>query len=247
MKNSLNFSQDDLVDVVAPARNLIEYSLEFDEYYIEDYDLNSLVDDIKVCRMSFVRMGLIFFKVKYLKLYKSEYSNFKEFCEQRCEISAWQVNRIIEAARVVYDLISFGFTEILPTCEAQCRMLVKLGKEELMEVWGKIIEELRGHEITANKIEDFVREYFNLPKKPKKIRIEEKLGEHIKERSNNLNLSVNEYLEEVTEFKKKEELEKPTKERIRDWLKDLVNLNGMEDSLARLFFKAMTLGVLYKT
>ncbi len=99
-----------------------------------------------------MRRGLIGSKIKFYRLYKRlDYKTFNSFSEEVFGKSSWQVNREINAARVVFALLSAGF-DTLPTCTAQAEVIRNFGMEELIENWQKVIETIPAHQITANAI-----------------------------------------------------------------------------------------------
>lgn len=67
----------------------------------------------------------------------------------------WQINDTIKAARVVFKLMYAGF-EILPTNIAQAVALAKLGEEELVDKWRRVIKVLPLDKITAKSIRNLV-------------------------------------------------------------------------------------------
>ena len=115
-----------------------------------------LVDQFKAHSISWLKCGLVAWQAKINRLYtQMRYGNFKDFCELALGKSPWYVNRIIEASRVVVDLLKAGFTHV-PQNEAQARPLVKFHGEELAQKWGEVLASFAPQHITASKIEEIV-------------------------------------------------------------------------------------------
>ncbi len=142
-------SRDDAI------QELIDYAMELEERIEGDFDLGSLVFEIRNNTLSFVRIGLAAFKIKALKLYKKQYRSFKSFCTHTLGVTHWMINRIITASRIVLELIHNGF-DILPRNEAQCRELSQYVGSELVRVWREITDEIPPHKITARSIHDYL-------------------------------------------------------------------------------------------
>ena len=130
---------------------LLDYAIELDDKIAGDFDLGGVIDQIKNNTLSFVRTGLLAYKVKVLKLWRDGYRSFKEFCEKALGVTHWQINRAIEAARVVIELAQGGF-DVLPKNEAQARPLTKFTGGTLCANWQTILDSTPEHKITGNSI-----------------------------------------------------------------------------------------------
>lgn len=111
-------------------------------------------NEIKNHLLSYVRVGLVAHRVKLYKLYRhatKKIKTFRDYCENHLGKSSWYVNRLIEAARVVLDLVKAGFT-VLPQCEAQARPLTKFFGEELTAKWQEVVDSIPAHRMTANAV-----------------------------------------------------------------------------------------------
>ena len=138
------------------VQDLIQYALDLDDQIEGDFDLNYVVFEFRNNMMSFVRNGLLAFKIQSLRLYKKHYTNFKVFCTKVLKMSYWQVKRIIEAARVVMELIHAGFT-VLPHNVSQCEPLAEyIGTEALIDNWADITSNVPEHLLTAKSIDKFL-------------------------------------------------------------------------------------------
>ena len=137
-------------------QELIEYALYIDNKIEGDFDLDSVTFHFRDNMMSFVRNGLLAFKIQAFRLYKKHYTNFKVFCSKVLKMSYWQVKRIINAARVVMELIHAGFT-VLPHNISQCEPLAEyIGTEALVENWADITNNIPEHLLTAKSIDNFL-------------------------------------------------------------------------------------------
>ena len=133
------------------VQEILDYALTLEDQIPGDFSLSQVVNEIKSNCLSFVRTGLLAYKVKVYKIYRNVHRNFKEFCEKALGVSHWQINRNIEAARVVVELAQNGF-DILPKCEAQCRPLSKFSGAELCANWQSVLDTTPPHRITGKAI-----------------------------------------------------------------------------------------------
>ena len=176
------------------VENLINYAWSLEECISGDLDLQTVVTEIKDQILSFVYTGLLAYKVKIFKLYRRVHKNFKTFCEKALGTSHWQVNRKIEAARVVIELAQAGFS-ILPTCEAQARPLTKLHGAELCNKWRIVVNSLEPHMITSKQI----NEVLGVETKTASLRLPKKLYEQIKRKALEMGLSIEQLLNMLVE------------------------------------------------
>jgi hypothetical protein len=223
-KTNKNFLADPFVSIYQNSlqetkhnesmENLIDYAWSLEENTPEDFDLQTIVTEIKSQVLSFVRTGLLAYKVKIFKLYRKVHRNFKTFCEEVLGISHWQINRKIEAARVVVELIQAGFS-VLPSCEAQARPLTKLYGAELCNKWKMVVDSLKPHTITSNKI----NEVLGVESKTASLRLPKKLYEQIKRRALEMELSVEQLLNMM--FEDDEKIDIVKEETLIKWEEDL--------------------------
>jgi len=114
--------------------------------------------EIRKGRLGFVRAGLVAQKVKYYKLYQKsqqKLKDFRDYCESYLGKALWQINRLIEAARVTLELARAGFS-ILPQCEAQARPLAKFTGEALQQKWLEVVQTVPSQKITAAIVAEIV-------------------------------------------------------------------------------------------
>lgn len=154
------------------VQNLIEEAARLESQIAGDFDLDELVGKIEINTLGYVKNGLIAFKIKSLRLYKQTCRTFKQFCEEHLRLSTWQVNRNIRAAKVVMELVAYGF-EVLPQCEAQCRALLAHCEDNIVAAWRSVTENLLTHQITAKTITNHLR-----PETEQTVPTEEKITVH---------------------------------------------------------------------
>lgn len=189
-RSDAGISSDDAI------QKLIDYAIELDDQIAGNFDLRTLVFDIRNNSLSFVRIGLIAFKIKSLKLYKKEYGSFRMFCVQALGITHWQINRTIQASRIVLELIHNGF-EILPRNEAQCRELSQYVGSELVRVWGEITAEISPHKITARSIHEYLHPEEEIEEESTTLKLPRKLYSCILTLAVDAGMSMIELLEET--------------------------------------------------
>ena len=196
------------------VENLINYAWSLEECIPGDFDLQTVVTEIKGQILSFVHTGLLAYKVKILKLYRKAHKSFKTFCEKALGTSHWQVNRKIEAARVVIELARAGFS-VLPTCEAQARPLTKLYGTELCDKWKAVVNSLEPHMITSKQI----NEVLGVETKTASLRLPKELYEQIKRRALEMGLSIEQLLNML--FEDDQKINTVEKEALAKWEEDL--------------------------
>jgi hypothetical protein len=184
---------DPLYAVLPPSiEDLLTYSEELD-YEGHNITWEWAINEIKNHMSGWVRVGLVAAKVRLYRLYKGVYATFQEFCQKRLKLPFWKINNLIKAAQVVMDLAQAGY-EVLPTCEAQARPLVRFIEDGLYEVWDKVLRSFPPHQITAAAIESITD-----PDKPKKLtlRVNKNLGEKLQRKALDLGISVETLIEQM--------------------------------------------------
>jgi hypothetical protein len=184
---------DPLYAVLPPSiEDLLVYSEELD-YEGHCITWEWAINEIKNHMTGWVRVGLVASKVRLYRLYSGVHQSFQEFCEKRLGLKFWKVNNLIKAAQVVMELAQAGY-DVLPTCEAQARPLIKFIGDGLGEMWERVLRSFPPHQITAAAIESITD-----PDKPKKstIRVNKNLGEKLQRKALDLGISVEQLLEEM--------------------------------------------------
>lgn len=141
-------------DAIASLKN---FEVELDDdlgFGLKDFFI--LDESAKDHLFGFVKLGLAAERIRKRKLWQCAkiYKDWGDYCVRSIGKTAWYVNRNIDAANVVMTLIEAGF-KVLPTCEAQCRPLVKLvgvGLDAIADVWGKVVSIFSADKITADRV-----------------------------------------------------------------------------------------------
>lgn len=112
----------------------------------------------------FVDAGIAMRRIRNERLYRKHYSTFEEYCLERWDFGRNYVNRLIQAAGVVENLVPIG---TIPETESQARPLTQLEPEQQCEAWSAAVERSETGHPTAREVEAVVREM-----KPKPTRAE---------------------------------------------------------------------------
>ncbi|MBE9044555.1 hypothetical protein IQ255_09075 [Pleurocapsales cyanobacterium LEGE 10410] len=114
-----------------------------------------MTHQIRLNSLAFVETGLIAFKIRAMRLYKEKYDNFTDYCHIELGRSRSYIDRLINASRVILELIENGFS-VLPRNESQARLLSCFTGSELIWRWRAIVETIVPHKITAQNISAFL-------------------------------------------------------------------------------------------
>lgn len=197
---------------------IIDYARTLGDRISGDFDLTQVIFELKDNTYSFVRTGLLAYKVQVYKTYKKVYSSFQEFCEKALGVSHWRIKRAIEAARVWLELARAGFS-ILPKCESQCRPLWKLfkfaGSNELIANWQTVIETLQPHKITQTTI----CQILGMESKEVNIRLDRDLLKRLQQKATSEGKTIEELLSEILE--EDDRVEEIEDEKLANWQDDL--------------------------
>ena len=202
---------------------ILDYANQLDDKIAGDFDLGGIINEIKSNTLSFVRIGLIAFKVKVLKIYRQAYSTFKDFCEKAIGITTWQVNRMIEASRVVIELAQGGF-DVLPKNEAQARPLTKLSGADLYVSWETVLNSVPEYKITSSTI----AETLGMEVKSKSLRLPPDLYYALEQKAFEAGMSIKELLEDVVG--EDNDIKQADEQKVQAWQEDLDTLIADKDS-----------------
>jgi hypothetical protein len=103
---------------------------------------------------SFYEVGAALTRIRDERLYRATYGTFEEYCLKRWNWGKAYAYRQIAAAEVVANLSPIGD---VPQTESQARPLVGLRPQEQRVVWGKAVEESKGKQPTAAKVEEVAK------------------------------------------------------------------------------------------
>lgn len=134
----LSIDNDVPISKADHIQKLLDEAIALDEKIAGDFELFDLLGAMQDYRLGFVRIGLYAFQLKKFKLYKEVSSSFHKFCQEYFHKGADYVDKLIQAASDVLELISHGFGEILPQNEAQARSLRSSAKKagtDIVEAW----------------------------------------------------------------------------------------------------------------
>ena len=138
------------------VKEINQYALDLEERIEGDFNLDYIIFEFSYNRLAYIRNGLLLAKLKFLKLYKRfGDGTFASFCREQLNITRWQVNDNIKAARVAMELIYAGF-EILPTNISQAIALASLVGDELIHAWRSVTESIEPDKITHKSIKSFL-------------------------------------------------------------------------------------------
>ena len=149
--------QDDILLSDRPEiKELDEYARGLEDKIEGDFNLEYLIFEYAYNQFGFVRNGLLLAKIKFLKLYKNYGDGtFASFCRENLQITRWQVNDCIKAARITLELMYAGF-EILPRNISQAMAMASLAGEELVEAWRFVTENIAPDKITHKNIRSLI-------------------------------------------------------------------------------------------
>lgn len=106
---------------------------------------------------TFFEVGTALIKIRELRLYRTEYATFEEYCQQRWELKQSRAYQFIDAARTLTTLQSSTIGGTLPTNERQIRPLTRLEPEQQREAWQRAIQTAPDGRVTAAHVEKVVR------------------------------------------------------------------------------------------
>ena len=127
----------------------------------ESKRLIELEQTIERGQKTFVEVGLALAEIRDLKLYKSDYASFAEYCREKWGWEKAYANHMVRAAIVVQSLP--GKVATIVATESQARELGRIPAEHRAEVIEGIIAE--GQPVTAAQIK---RRFPPVPMQPKK-------------------------------------------------------------------------------
>jgi hypothetical protein len=109
---------------------------------------------------TFFEVGAALLHVRDLRLYRTEYDTFEEYCQERWDFSKTYANNLIAATNVRNNLTTMVVTQELPENERQIRPLARLDTEQQREAWQRAVQRAQelGKRITAALVEAVVKE-----------------------------------------------------------------------------------------
>lgn len=116
--------------------------------------LKQLEATIKHGLASFYEVGNALSAIRDMRLYRSEFKTFEEYCQDRWGFQRHYANRLIASAKVVEDLVPTGTK---PESERVAREVAKAPEDKRQEVWQQAIER-SGGKPTAAEVKAVVAE-----------------------------------------------------------------------------------------
>jgi hypothetical protein len=161
-------------------------------------DIGILTQRIKRSFLDYVRQGIMLDTVRRNRLYKRQYKDFADYCNNALGRSHFYCHKIIQAANICLELIKSKF-KILPTSVAQALPLLKFakvdagGNRDLEDRWQTVLDGFPAQLITAAKIQETLDE--NPEDRAKQVRIGGKAYELLQQKAAAAGMAVSKYLE----------------------------------------------------
>lgn len=210
-------------------------------------------NEIMTHRMGWIRMGLVAERVRLYRLYKGKFADWRTYCRECLGLQNWQVNKIIEYAKVALDIIRHG-AFVLPTCKSHVEKLIECCKKtgnDYLKAWdivadrlpeqclitAKNIAEVLGFPIEDNrqiKLPRYLRDRLQDAAFSDGISVEEKLSQLLDE-DEGIEPTDDEQLEDTAEVEEKEQ-------RWRDDLNSLIEEHDREIWLMTAIAKLINQG-----
>lgn len=199
--------------------NLENLIVEFqiDVSYLCPSEIEQAEYELLANQYAYIKFGLILEKFRNQSWWKrchEKFSDFKEFCKQKVNLSRWQVVNAIKSANVAIRLVFLGFSN-LPRNASQALAMADLSLERLGKVWGNISQNLAHHQITTDVIKREINP--DSASLASTIRIPTELLGRLREQAQNVGLTLNQYLEQLADGQSPDgsreiEIEPPTDE-----------------------------------
>jgi hypothetical protein len=175
--------------------------------------------ELLASQYAYIKFGLILEKFRDRSWWKrchEHFTDFKDFCKRKVNLSRWQVVNAIKSANVAIRLVFLGFSN-LPRNAAQALAMADLSLERLGEVWGNLTQNLAHHQITT----DVIKREISPDAVPlaSTIRIPTALLSRLREQAQDVGLTLNQYLEQLADGQSPDgsqevETEPPTEQEI---------------------------------
>ena len=165
---------------------------ELTDLHATEIDLDWATKRIKQGFLDWVSSAIVIKKVLRFRLWKEQYSSWKEYCTKAIGKKAEMIKVMLDRADVVIELAKAGF-EILPTNQSQVNQLLRCAKKlggTIYDAWERVLESLSPSLITANAI----AESLGFPPEIVNQRMDRELAERLEEEADERKLTVNEML-----------------------------------------------------
>jgi len=124
----------------------------------EQSELDQLETTIERGLQTFYEVGSALLTIRDKRLYRSEYSAFEDYCQERWGFTKTYANYQIAAAEVRANLTTIVVKQ-LPQNEAQIRPLTSLEPDQQREVWQRAVETAPNGKITAAHVAQVASDY----------------------------------------------------------------------------------------
>lgn len=216
----MDITPDFLDNWCEPPESEYEPLLQFQSEILDSVphnDIGILTQRIKRSFLDYVRQGVMLDAVRRNRLYKRQYKDFADYCNNALGRSHFYCQKIIQAAKICLELIKSKF-KILPTSVAQALPLLKFAKVDaygdcqLQDKWQTVLDGFPAQQITAAKIQETLDE--NPEDRAKQVRIGGKAYELLKQKAAAAGMAVSEYLELLIGGSEPPEEEPPEEEHV---------------------------------
>lgn len=197
METTFDFNDDCWQLSEAEYQPILDFEYEIARE-VPHNDIALLTQKIKRSFLDYVRQGIMLEAVCRYRLYKRQYKDFADYCNNALGRSHKYCHTIIKAAKVCLELIKSKFTT-LPTSVAQALPLVKFakvdagGNRELEDKWQTVLDGFPAQSITAAKIQETLDE--NPEDRAKQVRIGGKAYQLLQKKALEAGMAVSKYLE----------------------------------------------------
>lgn len=197
----MDITPDFLDNWYEPPESEYEPLLQFQSDILDEVphnDIGILTQQIKRSFLDYVRQGIMLDTVRRNRLYKRQYKDFADYCNNALGRSHFYCHKIIQAANICLELIKSKF-KILPTSVAQALPLLKFAKVdnygncELADKWQTVLDGFPAQLITAAKIQETLDE--NPEDRAKQVRICGKAYQLLQQKAAAAGMAVSKYLE----------------------------------------------------
>lgn len=127
---------------------------------IEQTELEQYEQVIERGLQTFYEVGQSLMAIKEKRLYRSEFSDFETYCENRWSMTRWRARQFIAAAQTIDVLQDGTIGAALPTTERQTRPLTELETpEQQRQAWQTAVDTAPAGKVTAAHVQRVVTEF----------------------------------------------------------------------------------------
>jgi hypothetical protein len=118
---------------------------------LDRHDIDQNEWELLNSQYTYIKFGLIlerFRNESWWNRCKEKFTDFKNFCQSKVNITTWQANDAIKSAHSALRLARMGYSQ-LPRNASQALALATLSLDRACEVWENICDKFAPHKITA--------------------------------------------------------------------------------------------------